>query len=71
LLYERPLASLYCVPTSAAIDLTLRTRDSASRILTTNEPIDPAKTGLVIIDMWNTNDCMTNAQPRRPGAKDE
>jgi len=44
------LVLLACVPRSAAIDLTLRTRDSASRILTTKESIDPAKTGVVIID---------------------
>jgi nicotinamidase-related amidase len=32
------------------------------RILATDERIDPTKIGVVIIDMWNTNDCMTNAQ---------
>jgi len=45
------------------ISLTLQTRDretGATRKVV--EPIDPVKTGIVIIDMWNTNDCMTNAQ---------
>jgi hypothetical protein len=47
---------------SSVLNLTLQTRDETGRILTTKEPIDGAKTGVVIIDMWNTNDCMTNAQ---------
>ena len=48
---------------SASMELTLQTRDpETGRVLTAKEPIDPAKTGVVIIDMWNTNDCMTNAQ---------
>ncbi len=48
---------------AATIDLTLQTRDhDTRRIVTKKEAIDPTKTGVVIIDMWNTNDCMTNAQ---------
>jgi nicotinamidase-related amidase len=48
---------------AAAINLTLQTRDhDTRRVLTKKEAIDPARAGLVIIDMWNTNDCMTNAQ---------
>src|SRR5579863_8690425 len=47
----------------AAMELTLQTRDhDTDRVLTAKQAIDPAKTGVVIIDMWNTNDCMTNAQ---------
>ncbi len=46
-----------------AIDFTLQTRDrETSRTAARKEAIDPAKTGIVIVDMWNTNDCMTNAQ---------
>ncbi len=49
------------------LGLTLQTRDRESgRILARNESVDPSKIGIVIIDMWNTNDCMTNAQ--RAGA---
>lgn len=45
------------------IDWTLQIRDRATgRIVATKERVDPAKIGVVIIDMWNTNDCMTNAQ---------
>jgi hypothetical protein len=55
-----------CLLTGAAgsaIELTLQTRDRATgRIVSTNESIDLKKTGIVIVDMWNTNDCMTNAQ---------
>ena len=62
-----PLFWMMCLPegraAGAPIGLALRTRDNESgRILTTNEALDPTKTGIVVIDMWNTNDCMTNAQ---------
>jgi nicotinamidase-related amidase len=61
------LVLMACAPlagiASAEIALTLQTRArEPGGILTTKESIDPAKTGVVIIDMWNTNDCMTNAQ---------
>jgi len=47
----------------SAIELTLQSRDrETGRILAKNESIDPRKIGIVVIDMWNTNDCMTNAQ---------
>jgi hypothetical protein len=47
----------------SAIELTLQTRDrETGRILATNQSIDRRKIGVVIVDMWNTNDCMTNAQ---------
>jgi nicotinamidase-related amidase len=46
-----------------AISLTLQTRaPQTSQVLATDERIDPTKIGVVIVDMWNTNDCMTNAQ---------
>jgi hypothetical protein len=46
-----------------AADFTLQTRDRETRrTVARKEAIDPAKIGIVIIDMWNTNDCMTNAQ---------
>jgi hypothetical protein len=46
-----------------AVDFTLQTRDRETRrSVARKEAIDPAKIGIVIIDMWNTNDCMTNAQ---------
>jgi len=46
-----------------AIELTLQTRaHDSGAILAAKERVDPAKIGVVIIDMWNTNDCMTNAQ---------
>jgi hypothetical protein len=48
---------------NSAIHFTLQTRDhETSRISTKKEAIDSAKIGIVVIDMWNTNDCMTNAQ---------
>ena len=66
------LVSVACIPliclpiagiASSTIELTLQTRDhETDRILVTKESIDPTKIGIVIIDMWNTNDCMTNAQ---------
>jgi hypothetical protein len=61
------LVMMVCVPPAeaagAAIDLTLQTRaGETGRTLATKESIDPTKMGVVIIDMWNTNDCMTNAQ---------
>ena len=62
-----PLLWMICLPITgvagSGIGLTLQTRDRASgRILVTRQPVDPGKTGIVVIDMWNTNDCMTNAQ---------
>ena len=60
------LLLMTCLLTGAAgsaIELSLQTRDrETGRILSTNESIDLKKTGIVIVDMWNTNDCMTNAQ---------
>jgi len=48
---------------AASMELNLQTRDRATgRIVMAQESIDPRKIGVVIIDMWNTNDCMTNAQ---------
>ncbi len=48
---------------SSAIDLSLQTRArDTGAIRVAKESVDPAKVGIVIIDMWNTNDCMTNAQ---------
>jgi hypothetical protein len=62
-----PLVMMACVPLAEAagptMELALQTRDHDTvRIVAAKEPVDPAKTGVVIIDMWNTNDCMTNAQ---------
>ena len=62
-----PLVMMACVPLAEAagptMELALQTRDhDTGRIVAAKEPVDPAKTGVVIIDMWNTNDCMTNAQ---------
>jgi nicotinamidase-related amidase len=58
---------LACIPVLGVagppIELTLQTRDGETgAIVARKEPVDPAKIGIVIIDMWNTNDCMTNAQ---------
>src|SRR5690349_1458459 len=58
---------MLCLPAASVggspIGLTLQTRDRESgRIHAANESVDPSKTGIVIIDMWNTNDCITNAQ---------
>src|SRR5262245_50936882 len=66
-----PLFWMICLPTpafaSSLIELNLQKRDRESgRILASNESADPSRIGVVIIDMWNTNDCMTNAQ--RAGA---
>ncbi len=62
-----PLLWMTCVPIAAGsgstIELTLQTRDrETGRILANRQSIDPKKIGVVIVDMWNTNDCMTNAQ---------
>src|SRR5215472_6075479 len=61
-----PLLVTTCIPLAGAglaIDLTLQTRDrEAGRIVAMKERFDPTKIGVVIVDMWNTNDCMTNAQ---------
>ncbi len=47
---------------ATALSLTLQTRDRESGVIrTAADRIDPTKIGIVIIDMWNTNDCMTNA----------
>jgi hypothetical protein len=56
-----------CLPlpatASTAIELVLQTRTrETGGILTTKERIEAARIGVVIVDMWNTNDCMTNAQ---------
>jgi len=66
------LVSVACVPliclpiggiASSTIEFAFQTREhETDRILVTKESIDPTKSGIVIIDMWNTNDCMTNAQ---------
>jgi len=60
------LAIALCIPLSGggpALELTLQTRvRETGRVVATNERIDPTKIGVVIVDMWNTNDCMTNAQ---------
>jgi nicotinamidase-related amidase len=58
---------LACIPVVGVaghpIELTLQTRTGKTGgIVSRNEPVDPTKIGIVIIDMWNTNDCMTNAQ---------
>jgi nicotinamidase-related amidase len=62
-----PLLWIIGLPTSSAavspIGLTLQTRDRESGgTLATKEWVDPSRIGVVIVDMWNTNDCMTNAQ---------
>jgi len=45
------------------LEWTLQTRDrETGRIVVTKERVDPTQIGVVIVDMWNTNDCMTNAQ---------
>jgi nicotinamidase-related amidase len=45
------------------IELDLQTRDPDSgRILSNQRQLDPARTGIVIIDMWNYHWCMTAAQ---------
>ena len=61
------LLMLVCIPllafASVPIELSLQTRAGGTgEIVARKESVDPAKVGVVIIDMWNTNDCMTNAQ---------
>ena len=56
-------ASIPLAADGATLLLNLQTRDrETGAIRTADERIDPAKAGIVIIDMWNTNDCMTNAE---------
>jgi nicotinamidase-related amidase len=62
-----PLLLFTCLPmagvAASPIGLTLQTRDRESgRILAANDSVESSRIGIVIIDMWNTNDCMTNAQ---------
>jgi len=61
-----PLLWVICFPAApivgSPISLALQTRDRESRILAVSEAVEPSKIGIVIVDMWNTNDCMTNAQ---------
>jgi hypothetical protein len=59
----------------APVEFTLQTRSpEPGGPVTTRQSIDPTRIGVVVIDMWNTNDCMTNAQraaalvPRMNGA---
>ncbi len=61
------LLCMICLPitgvAASPIGLTLQTREGESgRVLAMKESVDASKIGVVIIDMWNTNDCMTNAQ---------
>ncbi len=61
------LLCMICLPiagvAASPIGLTLQTREGESgRVLATKESVDASKIGVVIIDMWNSNDCMTNAQ---------
>ena len=57
------LAILIPSPAAAAeIELALQTRDRENRVAAAKDRIDPARIGVVIVDMWNTNDCMTTAQ---------
>jgi nicotinamidase-related amidase len=45
------------------IELDLQTRDpDSNRIFSNKRSLDPARTGIVIIDMWNYHWCMTAAQ---------
>jgi nicotinamidase-related amidase len=45
------------------VELDLRTRDADSgRIISNKRSLDPARIGIVIIDMWNYHWCMTAAQ---------
>ncbi|MBX3255471.1 MAG: NPCBM/NEW2 domain-containing protein [Chitinophagaceae bacterium] len=41
--------------------VTYQTRDSNNNIITRQERIDPAKVGIVVIDMWNWHWCKTSA----------
>jgi hypothetical protein len=57
------MTSVGWVQSLTAIDLNLQTRardSGAARLVRAS--IDPTKIGIVVIDMWNTNDCLTNAQ---------
>ena len=55
--------SLVAGAAETAADFTLQTRDRETRrTVIRKEAINLSKIGIVIIDMWNTNDCMTNAQ---------
>ena len=43
----------------AEIELPLRTRDLSGRAVTRPEKVDPAKVGIVVVDMWNYHWCKT------------
>jgi hypothetical protein len=56
-------AALGCAQASGAVEFNLQTRaHDTGAVRVVKEAIDATKVGVVIIDMWNTNDCMTNAQ---------
>src|SRR4051812_40689414 len=55
-------ATLLIVARTAAgaeMDLSLRTRDAEGRPRVRQEAIDPAKVGIVVVDMWNYHWCKT------------
>jgi nicotinamidase-related amidase len=47
------------VACGAEIELPLRTRDLDGRSVTRPEKVDPAKVGIVVVDMWNFHWCKT------------
>jgi nicotinamidase-related amidase len=53
----------FAAAANSSIVFNLQTRrHETGALVVAKESIDPAKIGVVVIDMWNTNDCMTNAQ---------
>ncbi len=59
------LLAMFMPPPAAAaeIELSLQTRDrKTGRVIAASDRIDPARIGVVIVDMWNTNGCMPTPQ---------
>ncbi len=54
------LVSLLPLPASAALELTLQTRDPDSgKVAHVTERIDPARVGVIAVDVWNFHWCKT------------
>ena len=57
------VSSIAWAAPASAFELRLRTRDAKTGVATDKtEKIDPATTGVVIVDMWNYHHCMTAEQ---------
>lgn len=55
-----PIGALLATACAAEIELTLQTRDPATgRVILTQERVDPARVGVIAVDVWNFHWCKT------------